>query len=281
MVFVERRWYADLSDYVDRCRASWANDMTSTSQQGYGAYTNTFQRSDMERVIDRPALLGFIGSSHNALLRAWLPRLMDRIPRLKRSPRARSNVTWFVSYITYTPALLLLAVALLGIISIEIQLAALKPTEKTAQRQVNTGLSSFKESIIAQVNNATAEKSQQYANSSNIVLLGVQNGINEDMVGLFPQTIHVQKLIILHWQFGWVESSTTNINTTINEFYTGLTGAISSTFQETVFATAALGVVNCLIGTKIEAVSKALTWLHECVAPSFLAKTRSDTFNAQ
>jgi hypothetical protein len=71
-------------------------------------------------------------------------------------------------------------------------------------------------------------------------------------------------LILSHLlQFGWVDSTTTNINTTINAFYSELTGAISSTFQNTVFATPALGVVNCLIGTKIEAVSKALTWLHE------------------
>ncbi|KAK9897961.1 hypothetical protein P389DRAFT_210332 [Cystobasidium minutum MCA 4210] len=244
MVFLERRWFADLSEYVDRSRETWASDLSSSSIHGTARVSNSFNRQDMDRVINAPALLGFIGSSRNPLLRSWLPRFVNRVPAIRRSPRARSNLTWFVSYITYTPALLLLAVALLGLVSIEIQLVALKPTEKTAQDQVNTGLSSFRESIVAQVNNATVEKSMQYANGSNTALLNVQNGINEDM-------------------FGWVNSTTVNINTTVNEFYAGLTGAIDSTFQGTVFNTAAMGVVNCLIGTKVEAISKAMTWLHD------------------
>lgn len=179
---MERRWFVDLEEYVDRSREAWAGDMSRTSNHAYVPASTSFHQSDMDRVINAPTLLGFIGSSRNPLLRSWLPKLMNKIPPLRRSPRARSNTTWFVSYITYTPALLLLAVALLGLISIEIQLAALKPTEKTAQDQVNTGLSSFRESILAQINNATLEKSMQFANGSNAALLSVQNGINDDVV---------------------------------------------------------------------------------------------------
>lgn len=181
MVFMERRWFVDLADYVDRSRATWASDMAIRPDNIYGQVGQLHQ-NDLDRVINAPALLGFIGSSRNPLLRTWLPKLVDRIPPLRKSPRARSNATWFVSYITYTPALLLLAIALLGIVSIEIQLAAMKPTEKNAQDLVNTGLTSFKSDILAQVNNVTAEKSTQYANESNVALMTVQNGINEDMV---------------------------------------------------------------------------------------------------
>lgn len=182
MVFLERRWFADLADYVGRSRVAWTSDMASYPSHTNAAGRQSFYREDMDRVISAPTLLGFIGSSRNPLLHTWLPRFFDRIPALRRSPRARSNATWFVSYITYTPALLLLAVALLGIFSIEVQLAALKPTEKNAQDQVNTGLASFKGDILSQVNNATAEQSYQYANHSNVALLNVQKGINEDMV---------------------------------------------------------------------------------------------------
>lgn len=182
MVFLERRWFVDLAEYVDRSRSTWASDISIHPGQGYGGNTDSLRRSDMDRVISAPALLGFIGSSRSPLLRSWLPKFMNRVPVLRKSPRARSNFTWFVSYITYTPALLLLAVALLGLLSIEIQLAALKPTEKNAQDQVNSGLTSFKADILAQVNNATAEKSMQYANGSNTALMTIQNGINEDMV---------------------------------------------------------------------------------------------------
>lgn len=70
-------------------------------------------------------------------------------------------------------------------------------------------------------------------------------------------------MLITPVKFGWVNTTTVTINTTVNEFYDGLTAAITTTFRDTVFATAALGVVHCLIGTKVEAISTAMTWLHE------------------
>ena len=60
-----------------------------------------------------------------------------------------------------------------------------------------------------------------------------------------------------------METTSLTLNTSINEFYTGLTGNISSTFTGTPFAAPALDVVHCLIGTKVEGLSTALTWLHE------------------
>jgi hypothetical protein len=181
LAFLETRWFADLKEYVDDSRATWTTDMIHHHEDA-PKHANSLHRSDVDRVMTGHMLLGFVGNSRNPLLRTWLPKFMNRVPPFKRSPRARSNLTWFVSYITYLPALLLLAMALLGLLSIEIQLAALKPTEKTAQDQVNTGLASFKGDILAQINSKTAETSRQYANGSNTVLLGMQNGINEDMV---------------------------------------------------------------------------------------------------
>lgn len=49
----------------------------------------------------------------------------------------------------------------------------------------------------------------------------------------------------------------------MNDFYDGLTDAINKTFTGTVFAAPALDVVYCLIGTKVEGLSTALTWLHD------------------
>ena len=53
------------------------------------------------------------------------------------------------------------------------------------------------------------------------------------------------------------------LNTTINELYAGVTGAIQGTFGSTVFAAPALELVNCLLGSKIVDISTALTWLHK------------------
>jgi hypothetical protein len=40
-------------------------------------------------------------------------------------------------------------------------------------------------------------------------------------------------------------------------------GAINTTFGGTILASAALDVVNCLIGTKIAGIEKALTFIQE------------------
>ena len=186
MVFVERRYYRSLTDYVDQSRAQWAEDMDPHKDYAYlpTQAGSGIGRADIDRVLSTHTLLGFIASSNNPLLRSFLPWCMDKIPPLRRSPRARSDVTWFVAYITYLPALLLLTVAVLGLVSIEIQLAALKPTEANAQQQVNQGLSSFRSGILEKVNNATYEQSAAYSNGTNTVLLGMQSDLNDKMVSI-------------------------------------------------------------------------------------------------
>jgi hypothetical protein len=90
---------------------------------------------------------------------------------------------WFFAYITYLPALLLLLVAILGLLTVEIQLAALKPTEANAQAQVDAGLSDFKGQILAKINNATQASSLAYASASNAVLSDLESSVNDGMVG--------------------------------------------------------------------------------------------------
>lgn len=249
LVFQHRMWYNSLVGYVNVSRLAWAEDMgvAQSQQQSYHLPTGHgggIGRSDVDRIWSTATLMGFVAASTNPILRTFVPWVSNRVPPLKRSPRARSNFTWFMAYVTYLPALLLLLVAVLGLLTNEIQLAALKPTEARAQGQVDEGLSSIRGSIIDSLNDRTRNSSIAYANGTNTVLLGVQNGINDDM-------------------FGWVNSSTTTLNDTLVEFYAGLTGAINSTFGGTVFNGPAQDLVRCLIGYKIEAVSTALTWLHE------------------
>lgn len=184
MVFVERRYYRSLSDYVEISRRQWADDLYLDHNYSYlpGQASSGFNRAEIDRVLSKHTLLGFIASSSNPLLRCFLPWVMNKIPPLRRSPRARSNLTWFVAYITYLPAVLLLTIAVLGLVSIDVQLAALKPTEAQAQKQVDQGLGDFKSTIVERVKNATYEQSAQYSNRTNVVLLNMQNNLNDHMV---------------------------------------------------------------------------------------------------
>ena len=63
--------------------------------------------------------------------------------------------------------------------------------------------------------------------------------------------------------FGYINTSTTILNTTINQFYEELTTQITNIFGSTPLEGLVLGVSQCIIGSKIEAASTALTWLNE------------------
>lgn len=168
MVAKERIMFRGIYRFVEVTRLDWAN-----SQHAEQIGSNP--------VISRNALLGFTTAVFNPILRG-LPSIFNRIPRLRRSARARSNITWFVAYITYLPALLLLLVGVLGLLSVEIQLAALKPTEAQAQDQVNQGLSGFKQTVLSKINNATEAKGYAFANDSNTVIIRMEDDINKNMV---------------------------------------------------------------------------------------------------
>lgn len=173
MVLKERFAFRSLSDFVESSRTTWLNDMSTP---------NGISRIDADNALSTSTLLGFLQTSSNPLLR-WLSNTLNRIPWMKRSPRAPSNTMWFFAYITYLPALLLLLVAILGLLTVEIQLAALKPTEANAQAQVDAGLSDFKGQILAKINNATQASSLAYASASNAVLSDLESSVNDGMVG--------------------------------------------------------------------------------------------------
>ena len=183
MVFIERSWYASLQDYVQVSRSTWISDMSlSAAERTAGANRDGIGREDADRVLNAHTLLGFIGASSNPVLRTFVPWFADLVPPLRRSPRARSNFAWFMAYVTYLPALLLLTVAVLGLVSIEIQLAALKPTEASAEKQVDQGLAQFRGSILDRINAATYEQSAEYSNKTNEVLMALESGLNDDLV---------------------------------------------------------------------------------------------------
>ena len=180
MVIQQRFTFRAVAEYVDLTRQGWREDVDL--QQ----YTPNAERDlhhlDRDGALSRTALLGFATAVFNPFLR-FLPRVFKRVPPLRKSARARSNMTWLVAYITYLPALLLLLVGLLGLFSVEIQLAALKPTEAKAQEQVNEGLSGLKATALAKLNAVTEEKSIKFANDSNRAIIVLETNVNENLVG--------------------------------------------------------------------------------------------------
>jgi len=105
-------------------------------------------------------------------------------------------------------------------------------------------LNTIEAAAFGQFDASMSTISVSFASDSNTFLSGVESDVNINM-------------------FGWVNTTTVTLNTTINNFYDGLTGAINSTFDGTPLAAPALGIIGCLIGSKVAGIEKALTFIHD------------------
>jgi len=153
----------------------------------------------------------------------------------KRTMLAR----WFVAYITSTPALLLIALAVTGFFSCFCQFILLKVITKEVPA-LTAEIVGFAEKVVGTVNNA----SQTWATDANGLILTETSTINKDVLG-------------------WVNTSTTAVNNTLNGFIDETVGLLNTTFGGTVFYKPILTVFNCLIGIKVAGIESGLTWVQQ------------------
>ncbi|KAF2093235.1 hypothetical protein NA57DRAFT_69334 [Rhizodiscina lignyota] len=148
-------------------------------------------------------------------------------------------IRWTVAYCTSVPALFVLALALAGLFACLCQyilLASIKHETPNLAAQVGD----FSQKVVNTVNNA----SQQWANGTNNLILTENNLINTDLLG-------------------WVNTSTTAVNNTLNEFVNQTITLLDDAFGKTILADPIKDVFNCLIGLKIASFEQGLTWVHD------------------
>ena len=86
-------------------------------------------------------------------------------------------------------------------------------------------------------------QSSTYANDINSRVSTVQTTINSGV-------------------FGWVNGSTTTLNTTLNDFYTEVQNLVATVFNGTILEAPANEFLQCFIGNKVDDIEDALTFLH-------------------
>ncbi|GAA5901421.1 pheromone-regulated protein PRM1 [Sporobolomyces salmoneus] len=231
----EKYSYRNFIGGVMSAREAWIRDLVDES-------TNSVHPSSAEEALSKPNLLSFLNASSHPTLFAFVSRL-QRLFSLRTS-NAKSNLIWFFSYIAHPHAWAFLVLGLVGLLVVQIQLWALRgPVKDLTTKRANEGAGEFSNSVIGSLNNKLNESSYDFAIKSNRMILSVESGINEDL-------------------FGWVNGTTEALNTTINGFYDGLTDAITDVFDGTVLEDPILNLVYCLVGSKVDAISSALTWMH-------------------
>ncbi|KAK5086398.1 plasma membrane fusion protein prm1 [Lithohypha guttulata] len=171
-----------------------------------------------------------------------------------KSLRRQYLIRWVVAYSTTEAALFVLALGIAGLFTCLCHLIILRQIQAQVP-QLTSQVAGFADKVIFQLNNA----SEQWALSTNDVILQKQSDINEDM-------------------FGWVNISVNAINDTLNKFTSETTNVLNSTFGGTILYDPITEVFNCLVGLKIEGIQKALTWVEDHAHVSF-PQLPKDTFS--
>lgn len=174
-----------------------------------------------------------------------LTRMANSISKfLRLSPSKHTNLRWFFNYIFHQAPLACLLVGVIGLLSVELQLLAMKPLVAKFRERSAGAASSFSNMIATSINNSMYNQSAVYANGVNNQIDAVQNTLNQGV-------------------FGWVNVTTTTLNSTVNTFYNDVQKVVNTVFGGTIFASPANEFVRCFIGSKVDAVENALTFLHD------------------
>lgn len=153
--------------------------------------------------------------------------------------RRQNLVRWAVAYATSDAALFVLALAIAGLFSCLCQLILLKSVEKEVPALTNQ-VSAFADQVVTQLNNA----SEQWAIGTNDVIDKLNTDINTNMLG-------------------WVNTSTTAVNDTLNTFVNMTMNVLNTTFGGTILYDPILEVLDCLLLLKVTGIENALTWVHD------------------
>lgn len=156
-----------------------------------------------------------------------------------KSIRLRALVRWSVAYATTVPALFVLSLAIAGLLGCLCQYILLKSLQKEVPALENQVIG-FNDKVVNSLNNASV----QWAIGTNKIIYDTNVDINDDV-------------------FGWVNTTTGAVNSTLNVFVDEMTGALNDTFGGTVLYDPIMEVLNCLVLLKIQGIQKGLTWVSD------------------
>lgn len=163
---------------------------------------------------------------------------------LRFSPSQYVNLRWFLHYVFHPPALACFLIGFFGLLSVEIQLIAIRPIADKFGDQVSASVSNTVTLIGTSVNSSMYNQSSQYADAINARVATAQAQISGGLIG-------------------WIDNSTVTLNNTINAFYTDLQNAVNTVFNGTVMQSPVDEFIKCFIGSKVDAIEDALTFLHK------------------
>ena len=225
------KWRA-MKDHFALIRGSLRNDPNVTTLEVKGdLYTRTSEHDLM--------------SVEGTMAHPWVAKVVLKMQAMwKMKPINKDRMMFFFNYVFFPPALACFLIGFFGLLSVQIQLAAIGPIQAKYQRQASDSVSDFSNLIATSINASMYNDSATYASQVNARVDAVQSTINDGM-------------------FGWVNGTTTTLNNTINAFYTDVQNIVNTVFGNTILNDPVQEFVRCFIGSKVDAIEAALTFLHD------------------
>lgn len=156
----------------------------------------------------------------------------------------RDALAWWGVYVFHPLPLACLFIGIFGLITVQIQLLALRPLVGHYSNEIHQAIGDLSSKIATSLNETMIAESASYAQAMNAKIIAVETGINQDM-------------------FGWVNNTIVPLNTTLATFYSEVQSVVSTLFGKTPLDAPAQEFVRCILGSKIETLERALTFLQE------------------
>ncbi|KAG9102201.1 plasma membrane fusion protein prm1, partial [Ceratobasidium sp. 370] len=228
-------WYKwrVLQSELERTREAWTTDSAVQQTVAHGDVPMMAMTNDNMMMLHV--------TQQHPLMFAMANRLAV-VMRL--SATSYTHLRFFLAYIFHPAALACLLIGLFGLISVEVQLLALGPIQKHYSTQVSNSISDFTNSITGSINSGMRNDSAFYAAQVNAQTSAMQTTINDGL-------------------FGWVNGTTVTLNNTLVAFYSDVQNTVNAVFGGTLLEAPAQEFVRCLIGTKVQGLENALTFIHD------------------
>ncbi|KAG9124658.1 plasma membrane fusion protein prm1 [Ceratobasidium sp. 392] len=218
---------------LERTREAWTTDSAVQQTIAHGDVPTMAMTNDNMMMLHV--------TQQHPLLFAMANRLAI-VMRL--SATSYTHLRFFLAYIFHPAALACLLIGVFGLISVEVQIAALGPIQKHYSSQVSNSIGDFTNSIAVSINSGMQNDSAFYAAQVNAQTTAMQTTINDGL-------------------FGWVNGTTVTLNSTLVAFYSDVQTTVDAVFGGTLLEVPAQEFVRCLIGTKVQGLENALTFIHD------------------
>lgn len=199
---------------------------------------NPFDDNADEKALERVDILEtyqMVFHRYQSGFGRWISR------RMSNNVQRQRRIQWLVTYATTPTALTLLAMGLCGVLMCCIQYIIIAIVSNKLHGKDSTN--ALKE-VSSSLNGTMNQGMTTWSNSANLYINDTESHINTQA-------------------FGWIQNTTATLNGTVTDLLDDIDSVIAKAFNGTILYKPMDSVMKCVIGNKLETISKALDWVHD------------------